>query len=156
MAAGSWTRSIWPTVAVRMSTMVKSDSAGSNACDSKCNWGGLLLLIPAVARALVALSRNSAKDMALNSTHCDYNERAVSIRNCVVDEYSWRLATSRMDVTSMISNDVADVPRSASISGKEVKEKKKNLVGTANSDESEGCRGSCYQHFKSLKQSEEA
>jgi len=85
------------TVEVRMSIKAKSDSVGFKACDSECNWGGLSLLIPAVARALVALSSNSAKDLAPTSTHCDhcdYYERAVSIRNCVVDEYSWRLATT--------------------------------------------------------------
>jgi len=111
-----------------MSTEAKSDSAGSDACDRECNWGGLSLLIPenvtAVARALVVLSRNRAKDLAPTSTHCDYNKRAVSIRNCAVDEYCWRLATSRMNATSMISNDVADVPRSVSSSGMEVKAKK--------------------------------
>jgi len=111
------------TIEVRMSTEAKSDSAGSDTCDRECNWGGLSLLIPenvtAVARALVVLSRNRAKDLAPTSTHCDYNKRAVSIRNCAVDEHSWRLATSRMNATSMISNDVADVPRSVSSSGME-------------------------------------
>jgi len=89
-------------VEVRMSTEAKSDLTRSNACDSECNWGGFSLFIPetvtAVARALVALSRNSAKDLALTSTHCNYDERAVSICICVVDEYSWRLSTSRMNV----------------------------------------------------------
>jgi len=79
-----------------------------------------VLSITAVARALDALSRNSAKKLASTSTHCDCYERAVIIRNYVVDEYSWHLATSRMDVTSMISNDVADEPRSVSGSGMEV------------------------------------
>jgi len=120
------------TIEVQVSTEAKSDSAGSDTCDSECNWGGVSLLIPenitaiarvvkalsitAVTRALDALSRNSAKDLVSTSTHCDCYERAVSIRNSVVDEYSWHLATSRMDVTSiMISNDVADVPRSAQV-----------------------------------------
>jgi len=46
----------------------------------------------------------------------------VIIRNCVVDvdKYSWHLATSRMNVTSMILNDVADEPRLVSSSGMEV------------------------------------
>ena len=73
--------------------------------------------VTAVARALFALSRNSAKDLTPTSTQCEYNERAVSIRKCVVDEYSWRLATSRMNLTSIISNDVADVPQSVSSIG---------------------------------------
>jgi len=70
---------------VRVRIEVKSDSAGSDACDSKCNWSGLSLFIPedvtaldavsitTVARPLNALSRNSAKDLAPTSTHCDYN-----------------------------------------------------------------------------------
>ena len=70
-----------------------------------------------LTRALVALSRNSAKDLTPTSTQCEYNERAVSIRKSVVDEYSWRLATNRMNVTSIISNDVADVPQSVSSIG---------------------------------------
>ena len=116
MAAGSFT---WSTTTVRVNTEAKSDSAGSSACDSKFNWGGLSLLITeddrAVARALDALFlRNSAKGLAPTSTHCDYNERTASVRYCVVDEYSWRLATGRMNITSMILNDVADVPRSVS------------------------------------------
>jgi len=123
------------TVEVRMSTEAKSDSARSNACDSECNWGGFSLFIPetvaAVARALVALSRNSAKDLAPTSTHCDCNERAASICICVVDEYSWRLSTSRMNVTSMISNDVVDVPRSVLSSGMEVKVKHTDSCGRA-------------------------
>jgi len=98
-----------------VSTEAKSDSAGSDTCDSECNWNGLSRFIPenviaiaraleanfitAVTRALYALSRNSAKDLASTSTHCDCYERDVSIRNCIVDEYSWHLATSRMDVT---------------------------------------------------------
>ena len=44
------------------------------------------LSITAVTRALYALSRNSAKDLASTSTHCDCYERAVIIRNCIVDE----------------------------------------------------------------------
>jgi len=116
MAAGSLT---WSTTTVRVNTEAKSDSAGSSACDSKFNWGGLSLLITeddrAVARALDALFlRNSAKGLAPTSTHCDYNERTASVRYCVVDEYSWRLATGRMNITSVILNDVADVPRSVS------------------------------------------
>jgi len=67
--------------------------------------------VTAVARALFALSRNSAKDLAHTSTHCDYNMRSVSICNCVVNEYSWRQATNMMNVTSMISDDVVNVPR---------------------------------------------
>jgi len=45
------------------------------------------------------------------------------MRNCVLDEYRWHLATSSMDVTSMISNDVAGVPRSVSSSGMEVNDR---------------------------------
>jgi len=86
--------------------------------DSECNWGAPTLLIPenvtaiaralealsitAVTRALDGLSWNSAQDLASTNTHCDYYERAVIIRNCVVDEYNWHVATSRMDVTSMM------------------------------------------------------
>ena len=61
-ADGSWV--IDPvdsaTIEVRVSTEAKLDSAGSDACDSKCNWGGLMLFIPenvsAIARTLEALS----------------------------------------------------------------------------------------------------
>jgi len=71
------------TVKVQMSTEAESDSAEYDDCDSKCNWGRLSLLIPenvtAVAKALAALSRNSAKDLAPTSTHW----RAVSIRYCI-------------------------------------------------------------------------
>ena len=129
-ADGSWV--IDPvdsaTIEVRVITEAKSDSAGSDTCDSECNWGGLSFFIPenvtaiaraqealsitAVTRALDVLPRNSVKDLASTSTHCDCYEWAVSIRNCVVDEYSWHLAISWMVVTSMISNDVVDVPRS--------------------------------------------
>jgi len=122
-------------IKVRVSTEAKLDLAGSDACDSGCKWGGPPLFIPenvtgiaralealsitAVARALDALSRNSAKDLASTSMHCDCYEGAVIISNFVADEYSWHLATSRMDVTSMISNDVMDEPRSVSSSGME-------------------------------------
>jgi len=96
------------TVEVWMSTEAKMDSGGSDACDVESTWVGLLRLIPinvtAVARALDALSRNSAKDLAPTSTHCDDNVRAVSICNCVVNEYSGRRATNRMNETSMISD----------------------------------------------------
>ena len=119
-ADGSW--DIDPvnsaTIEVQVSTEAKSDPAGSDTCDRECNWGGLSFLIPenvkamaralethsikAVTRALDALSRYSAKDLASTSTHCDCYERAVSIRNCIFVEYSWHLATSRIDVTSIM------------------------------------------------------
>jgi len=145
------------TIEVRVSIEAKLESAGSDAYDSQCKWGGPSLLIPenvtATARALEALvitvvtscrrtylifhldsnkqhffstraldalSRNSSKDLASTSTHCDCYERAVIIRNCIVDEYIWHLTTSRMDVTSMMSNDVADKSRWVTGSGMEV------------------------------------
>jgi len=71
----------------------------------------------------------SAKDLASTSTHCDYYEKAVGIRNCIVDECSWHLAISRMDVTSMVSNNIADVPRLVSSSGMEVLAMHTNFCG---------------------------
>jgi len=71
-----------------------------------------------------------------NSTQCDYNTRAVGSCNCIVDEYSWCLATSIMNVTSMISNDVADVFRFQVVEWKGrrrkkgEREKRKRRLGT--------------------------
>ena len=64
-ADGSWV--IDPVnsalIAVRVSTEANSDSAGSDACESECSWGGQSLFIPenvtAIARALEALSITS-------------------------------------------------------------------------------------------------
>ena len=103
-ADGSWV--IDPVnsalIAVRVSTEANSDSAGSDACESECSWGGQSLFIPenvtaiaralealsitAVIKALYALSRNSAKDLASSSTHCDCYERALIIYSCIIDE----------------------------------------------------------------------
>jgi len=71
----------------------------------------------------------STKDLASTSTHCDYYEKAVSICNCIVDECSWHLAIRRMDVTSMVSNNIADVPRFVPSSDMEVLAMHTNFCG---------------------------
>ena len=101
-------------------TPIKLSADDSSVIDPVVARALEALSITAVSRALDALSRNSAKDLASTSMHCDCYEGAVIISNCVVDEYRWHLATSRMDVTSMISNDVMNEPRSVSSNGMKV------------------------------------